>query len=108
MANPILTGSVGLLSVVIPSSTTLQPEERLMVEVLKCAYADLSVRARGQEADRIRAAVRRWIASEDDVWPMSFVRICRHFGVDLCAARAASNIVGEPASSADDRFAHCG
>lgn len=65
----------------------LRPEERLMIEVLVCACADLRLTARGAEADALRAAARDWIASDDEEWGLSFAAICRHFGVDPGAVR---------------------
>lgn len=65
----------------------LRPEERLMIEVLVCACADLRLTARGAEADALRAAARDWIAAADEEWALSFASICRHFGVDPGAVR---------------------
>jgi hypothetical protein len=65
----------------------LAPEERLMIEVLVCACTDLRLSARGPAADALRAAAQQWIAADDETWPMSFVPICRHFGVDPRALR---------------------
>lgn len=60
-----------------------------MIEVLSLACADLRLVAHGPAAARVRDAARRWIASDAEAWPLSFVRICRHFGIDPSAARAA-------------------
>lgn len=65
----------------------LRPEERLMIEVLVNACADLRLTARGAEADALRADAREWIAATDEAWPLSFASICRHFGVDPDAVR---------------------
>ena len=66
----------------------LLPEERLMLEVLVCACNDLRLTARGPAADELRAEARRWIASDDESWALSFTPICRHFGVEPGALRA--------------------
>ena len=66
----------------------LAPEERLMIEVLVCACNDLRLTARGPAADALRAEARRWIAGDDESWALSFVPICRHFGVDPQSLRA--------------------
>jgi hypothetical protein len=66
----------------------LAPEERLMIEVLVCACNDVRLTASGPAADALRVAARRWIESEDERWPLSFVPICRHFGVDPQRLRA--------------------
>lgn len=64
------------------------PEERLMIEVLVCAANDLRLTAHGPAADALRGEARRWIASDDETWALSFVPICRHFGVDPQMVRA--------------------
>ena len=66
----------------------LQPEERLMIEVLVCACNDLRLSAHGPAADALRDAAREWIAADDERWALSFTPICRHFGVDPQALRA--------------------
>ncbi|MBX3024260.1 hypothetical protein KF840_05040 [bacterium] len=66
----------------------LAPEERLMIEVLACACNDLRLSAHGPAADALRGEARRWIEGEDESWSLSFVPICRHFGVDPQALRA--------------------
>lgn len=66
----------------------LAPEERLMIEVLVCACNDLRLTARGPAADALRAEARRWIEGDDETWALSFVPICRHFGVEPKGVRA--------------------
>jgi hypothetical protein len=66
----------------------LLPEERLMIGVLVCACTDLRLTACGPAADALRDEARRWIAVDDDQWPLAFVPICRHFGVEPAALRA--------------------
>jgi len=62
-----------------------RPAERLLLAVLEQARADLDLP--GQALPRLDAL--RWLNSDDEAWPLSFVRICRHFGIDPQAARAA-------------------
>ncbi|MDX2170438.1 MAG: hypothetical protein SF182_25425 [Deltaproteobacteria bacterium] len=64
---------------------TARPAERLMLAVFEQARADLAL-PHGAVA---RQDARRWMQSDDDEWPLAFVRICRHFGIDPDAARAA-------------------
>ncbi len=71
----------------LAAGRALQPEERLMVEVLALACADLRLRARGVEAEALRAAAHAWVANEAEHWPLSFVRICRHFDIEPTALR---------------------
>ena len=71
----------------LTAGRALQPEERLMVEVLALACADLRLRARGAAADAVRAEAHAWIASDDEAWPLAFARICRHFGIEPAALR---------------------
>jgi hypothetical protein len=62
-----------------------RPAERLMLALLEQARADLDL-----PFDALpRVDALRWLQSEDDAWPLSFVRICRHFGIDPAAGRAA-------------------
>lgn len=69
------------------SERLLRPEEQLMVEVMVRVCSDLALRTEDGTAWRLRAPARRWVESEDDTWPFSFVRICRHFNVDIQRAR---------------------
>lgn len=62
-----------------------RPAERLMMAVIEQARADLTLPA-GAPA---RRDATRWLHSDDERWPLSFARICRHFGIEPAAARAA-------------------
>ncbi|MEO8601747.1 MAG: hypothetical protein ABI629_04130 [bacterium] len=62
-----------------------RPAEHLMIAVLQQARADLDLPA--QSLPRLDAL--RWLNSDDERWPMSFARICRHFGIDPDAGRLA-------------------
>jgi len=79
----------------LAAGRALQPEERLMVEVLALACADLRLRARAGEADAMRAAAHAWVASDAEHWPLSFVRICRHFGIEPTALRGRLLAAGD-------------
>lgn len=59
--------------------------ERLMLAVFEQARADLALPPGAVACQD----ARRWMMSDDDTWPLAFVRICRHFGIDPDAARDA-------------------
>lgn len=84
-----VAGLIGPLGGAPISSASLRPEERLMVEVLALACANLGLAARGPAAAQVRKGARQWIESDAEVWPLAFAHICRHFGIDPGAARAA-------------------
>jgi hypothetical protein len=66
-------------------ASAARPAERLMLALLEQVRADLDL---PREALPRHDALR-WLRSDDDLWPLSFVRICRHFGIDPQAGRAA-------------------
>jgi len=62
-----------------------RPAERLMLALLEQTRADLDL-----PVDALpRLDALHWLRSDDEAWPLSFVRICRHFGIDPLAGRAA-------------------
>lgn len=75
-----------------PRSDSLQiPEKRLMLAVLEDAVAILSRPGASRSAAQRLATeeVRRWCASEDRVWPFSFVNICEALGFEPASLRDA-------------------
>jgi hypothetical protein len=78
----------------IPRSGALPPERRLMMAVLARALLDLQTHAGAAtlRARRHRAEVEAWFASNDDVWPFSFVNLCHALDLDADAVR--SRLVG--------------
>jgi hypothetical protein len=67
------------------SGRAARPAERLMIAVLEQARADLAL----PPGALARRDAERWLHADDEAWPLSFARICRHFAIDLGAARAA-------------------
>ena len=70
-------------------SGALPPERRLMMAVLRKALLDLQTHA-GTGTPRARrhlAEVEAWFASDDDVWPCSFVNVCHALDLDADAVR---------------------
>jgi len=70
-------------------SGALPPERRLMMAVLARALLDLQMHA-GTGTPRARrhlAEVEAWFASDDDVWPCSFVNLCHALDLDAAAMR---------------------
>jgi hypothetical protein len=70
-------------------SGALPPEKRLMMAVLARALLDLQTHA-GTGTPRARrhlAEVEAWFASDDDVWPCSFVNLCHALDLDADAIR---------------------
>jgi hypothetical protein len=64
-------------------------ERRLMMAVLARALLDLQTHA-GTGTPRARrhlAEVEAWFASDDDVWPCSFVNLCHALDLDAGAVR---------------------
>ncbi len=85
----------------------LRGEERLMIEVLARACTDVRLIACGAAAAHMRRSARAWIASDAEAWPLSFVRICRHFGIEPEAARGIL-LEGESSTLRHDRqLARC-
>ena len=68
-------------------ATALSPERKLQLAVFVAAWEDLS---RSSPDDRVATAARRWFATDDPHWPLSFVRICDSFGLDAGAVRVAA------------------
>ena len=70
-------------------SGALPPERRLMMAVLRKALLDLQTHA-GTGTPRARrhlAEVEAWFASDDHVWPCSFVNLCHALDLDAAAVR---------------------
>ena len=70
-------------------SGALPPERRLMMAVLAKALLDLQTHA-GTGTPRARrhlAEVEAWFASDDHVWPCSFVNLCHALDLDAAAVR---------------------
>ena len=75
---------------VFPRPGALAPERRLMMAVLARALLDLQTHA-GTGTPRARrhlAEVEAWFASDDDVWPCSFVNVCHALDLDADAVRS--------------------
>lgn len=62
----------------------LEPERRLMFAVLEQGVEDFVKFANSQDDDERRKFHRtvRWIKSNDETWPYSFVPLCHALGVD--------------------------
>ena len=73
-----------------PRSGALPPERRLMMAVLARALLDLQTHAGTGtlRASRHLAEVEAWFASDDDVWPFSFVSLCLALDLDADAIRS--------------------
>jgi hypothetical protein len=73
-----------------PRSGALPPERRLMMAMLARALLDLQTHAGTgtPRARRHRAEVEAWFASDDDVWPCSFVNLCHALDLDADAVRS--------------------
>jgi hypothetical protein len=73
-----------------PRSGALPPERRLMMAVLARALLDLQTHAGTgtRRASRHLAEVEAWFASDDDVWPFSFVSLCLALDLDADAIRS--------------------
>jgi hypothetical protein len=72
-----------------PRAAALAPERRLMMAVLARALLDLQTHA-GTGARRARrhlAEAEAWFASDDDVWPFSFVNLCHALDLDASSVR---------------------
>jgi hypothetical protein len=72
-----------------PRSGALPPERRLLMAVLARALLDLQTHA-GTGTPRARrhlAEVEAWFASDDRVWPCSFVNLCHALDLDADAIR---------------------
>jgi hypothetical protein len=88
-----------------PRAAALAPERRLMMAVLAGAVRDLqsSAGTGTLRARRHLAEVEAWFASDDDVWPFSFVNLCHALDLDASSVRsrllrwqrvARANVVG--------------
>jgi len=73
-----------------PRSGALPPERRLMMAVLARALLDLQthVGTGTPRASRHLAEVEAWFASDDDVWPFSFVSLCLALDLEADAIRS--------------------
>ena len=73
-----------------PRSGALPPERRLMMAVLARALLDLQTHAGTGtlRASRHLAEVEAWFASDDDVWPFSFVSLCLALDLEADAIRS--------------------
>jgi hypothetical protein len=73
-----------------PRAAALAPERRLMMAVLARSLRDLRSNA-GTGTRRARkhlAEVEAWFASDDDVWPFSFVNLCHALDLDASSVRS--------------------
>lgn len=66
------------------------PEDRLMLAVLLDAVALLREQATGLHPHprRLVVTTARWLAADDEGWPLSFVNVCRTLGFDPEGLRA--------------------
>jgi hypothetical protein len=73
-----------------PRVAALAPERRLMMAVLARSLLDLQSNAGTgtRRARRHLAEVEAWFASDDDVWPFSFVNLCHALDLDTCSVRS--------------------
>jgi hypothetical protein len=62
-------------------SESPQPERRLMLAVLSDAIVLFQTRAAMATQRREFEEARRWILSNDRVWPYSFVNVCDELGI---------------------------
>jgi len=60
----------------------LQPEKRLMLAVLEHAVWLLLHEARGREACAQAAEAERWVTSDAEDWPFTFLNVCQALGLD--------------------------
>jgi hypothetical protein len=89
LGGPDVTDITILPAQFFPRSGALPPERRLMMAVLARALLDLQTHA-GTGTPRARrhlAEVEAWFASDDDVWPCSFVNLCHALDLDADAIR---------------------
>src|SRR4029450_10125016 len=79
-----------LLAQFFPRAAALAPERRLMMAVLARSLLDLPSNARTarRRARRRLAAGEAWFASDDDVWPFSFVNLCHALDLDPSSVRS--------------------
>jgi hypothetical protein len=73
-----------------PRAAALAPERRLMMAVLARSLLDLQSNAGTgtRRARRHLAEVEAWFASDDDVWPFSFVNLCHALDLDPSSVRS--------------------
>jgi hypothetical protein len=73
-----------------PRSGPLPAERRLMMAVLARALLDLQTHAGTgtPRARRHQAEVEAWFASDDHVWPCSFVNLCHALDLDADSVRS--------------------
>jgi hypothetical protein len=73
-----------------PRVAALAPERRLMMAVLARSLLDLQSNAGTgtRRARRHLAEVEAWFASDDDVWPFSFVNLCHALDLDASSVRS--------------------
>jgi hypothetical protein len=73
-----------------PRSGALPAERRLMMAVLARALLDLQTHAGTgtPRARRHQAEVEAWFASDDHVWPCSFVNLCHALDLDADSVRS--------------------
>lgn len=72
----------------LPSPTMMTPELRLAGAVLAAALVEVRDHARDRAYQRRIREDLEWIASEDQQWPFSFVRLCQLFRLDPQWVRA--------------------
>ncbi len=75
-------------------SANLQPEKRLMLAVLEDAVTlcRRPMAGRGRHDRQLLVEVQDWVASDDDSWAFSFVRVCHHLSLDPQAIRKALTV----------------
>lgn len=70
-------------------SEPLQPERRLMLAVLSDAIVLFQTRGPRTTLHRDLEDARRWVLSDDRLWPFSFVNVCETLGIAFQPLRRA-------------------
>jgi hypothetical protein len=84
----------------------ITPERALVLSVLWRAIEDLYRNrfARRRRDQSLYAAAYKWVASDDQSWPYSFVNVCDALALDSTAVR--QELLGEMAPMPGRIFAH--